>query len=193
MTNPHRSASSLRDNDTMPRGPSGTRPATHDEHPARGPDSRTGTERATVAVASYPDYAAAQRAVDFLADNKFPVDRIRIVGSDLRLVEQVHGRMTIGRAALAGAGTGAWFGLLIGILLGAFTVGAWWRVLLFAVVAAMVWGAVFGALAHAMTRGQRDFTSTPSLQADNYTITVDTDVVDQAREMLSRLPTNLRR
>jgi hypothetical protein len=190
MTYPNRSASSLRNNETIPRGPSGTRPATHDEHPA---DGRTDAERATVAVASYPDYAAAQRAVDFLADNKFPVDRVRIVGSDLRLVEQVHGRMTIGRAALAGAGTGAWFGLLIGILLGAFTVGAWWRVLLFAVVAAMVWGAVFGALAHAMTRGQRDFTSTPSLQADNYTIIVDTDMADRAREMLSRLPTNLRR
>jgi hypothetical protein len=185
MTYPSRSASSLRNNDTMPRGPSGTRPATHEDNPA---DRRTGTERATIAVASYPDYARAQRAVDFLSDNKFPVDRVRIVGSDLRLIEQVHGRMTTGRAALAGAGTGAWFGLLIGILLGAFAVGAWWRVLLFAVVAGAIWGAAFGALAHAMTRGQRDFTSTPSLQADNYTITVDTDVADRAREMLNQLP-----
>ncbi|MFB9451983.1 general stress protein, partial [Dactylosporangium vinaceum] len=98
-------------------------------------EGRTGTPQATVAVASYDDYASAQRAVDFLSDNNFPVDRVRIVGSDLRLVEQVHGRLTTGRAALAGAGTGAWFGLLIGILLGAFAVGAWWRVLLFAVIA----------------------------------------------------------
>ena len=186
MTYPNRSASSLRNNDTMPRGPSGTRPATHDDNTA---DSRAGAERATMAVASYPDYARAQRAVDFLSDNKFPVDRVRIVGSDLRLVEQVRGRMTTARAALAGAGTGAWFGLLIGIVLGAFAVGAWWRVLLFAVVAGAVWGAAFGAIAHAMTRGQRDFTSTPTLQADNYTITVDADVADQAREMLGRLPT----
>ncbi|MEV4135587.1 general stress protein [Dactylosporangium sp. NPDC049742] len=187
MTYPNRSPSSLRNNDAMPRGPSGTRPATHDDNTA---DRRAGTERATIAVASYPDYARAQRAVDFLSDNEFPVDRVRIVGSDLRLVEQVHGRMTTGRAALAGAGTGAWFGLLIGILFGAFAVGAWWRVLVFAVVAGAVWGAAFGALAHAMTRGQRDFTSTPTLQADNYTITVDADVADRAREMLSRLPTD---
>lgn len=185
MTYPNRSASSLRTNGTMPRGPSGSRPATRDDDTA---DKRAGTERATVAVASYPDYADAQRAVDYLSDNDFPVDRVRIVGSDLRLVEQVHGRLTTGRAALAGAGTGAWFGLLIGILLGAFAVGAWWRVLLFAVVAGAVWGAVYGALAHAMTRGQRDFISTPTLQADNYTITVDADVADRAREMLSRLP-----
>jgi hypothetical protein len=189
MTNPNRSGFTLRYDDTVPPGPSGTRPATHDKNPTDGPPR---AERATVAVASYPDYASAQRAVDFLADNKFPVDRVRIVGSDLRLVEQVHGRMTIGRAALAGAGTGAWFGLLIGILLGAFAVGAWWRVLLFAVVAGVVWGATFGALAHAMTRGQRDFTSTPTLQADKYTIIVDADVVHQAREMLSRLPADRR-
>ncbi len=185
MTHPSRSASSLRNNGTMPRGPAGTRPTTPEKSTA---DSRAGTERATIAVASYPDYARAQRAVDYLSDNGFPVDRVRIVGSDLRLVEQVHGRMTTGRAALAGAGTGAWFGLLIGILLGAFAVGAWWRVLLFAVVAGAVWGAVFGALAHASTRGQRDFTSTPALQADHYTITVDAEVADRAREMLSRLP-----
>jgi hypothetical protein len=190
MTNPSHSSFSLRNNDTMPYGPSGTRPATRDENTAGG---RTGTERATVAVADYPDYATAQRAVDFLSDNKFPVDRVRIVGSDLRLVEQVHGRMTIGRAALAGAGTGAWFGLLIGILLGAFAVGAWWRVLLFAVVAGVVWGAAFGALAHAMTRGQRDFISTPTLQAESYTLMVDADVADQARETLSRMPADSRR
>ncbi|WP_426513609.1 general stress protein [Dactylosporangium sp. McL0621] len=189
MTSSNRNAFSLRNNDTMPRGPSGVRPAARDETAAGG---RTGTGQATIAVASYPDYAAAQRAVDFLSDNKFPVDRVRIVGSDLRLVEQVHGRLTTGRAALAGAGTGAWFGLLIGILLGAFAVGAWWRVLLFAVVAGVVWGAVFGAIAHAMTGGQRDFTSTPTLQADHYTLIVDADVADQAREMLSRLPTDSR-
>ncbi|WP_425516550.1 general stress protein [Dactylosporangium vinaceum] len=187
MTRPSHGAFSVRNNGTMPRGPSGTRPAMRDDSIAEG---RTGTPQATVAVASYDDYASAQRAVDFLSDNNFPVDRVRIVGSDLRLVEQVHGRLTTGRAALAGAGTGAWFGLLIGILLGAFAVGAWWRVLLFAVIAGAVWGAVWGAIAHAMTRGERDFTSTPTLQADHYTVIVDADVADQAREMLSRLPSD---
>ncbi len=35
---------------------------------------------------------------------------LRIVGTGLRTVEEVTGRMTKGRAALFGAGTGAWFG-----------------------------------------------------------------------------------
>jgi hypothetical protein len=67
----------------------------------------------TVTVAVYNDYATAQRAVDFLSDNKFPVHEITIVGEDIKLLEHVLGRMTIVRAAAAGALSGAWFGLLI--------------------------------------------------------------------------------
>lgn len=145
--------------------------------------------RATVTVAAYPDYAAAQRAVDFLSDNQFPVDRVEIVGTDLRLVEKVVGRLTIGRAALAGAASGAWFGLLIGLLLGIFSVSDWWRVVLLGLVIGAVWGAVFGAIAHAMTGGRRDFTSVSGLQAAQYAVNVDAEHADQAREMLARLAT----
>ena len=53
-------------------------------------------------VASYDDYADAQRAVDRLSDDGFPVEQLDIVGSDLRLVERVTGRLTKGRAAAAG-------------------------------------------------------------------------------------------
>src|SRR5215510_6341987 len=66
-------------------------------------------------AATFPDYASAQRAVDFLSDEKFPVERTAIVGTNLRLVENVLGRMTTGRAAIAGAASGAWFGLFIGL------------------------------------------------------------------------------
>ena len=67
-------------------------------------------------VASYDSYEDAQRAVDTLSDRGFPVDRVTIVGSDLHLVEQVTGRLTVLRAALAGAATGAWIGVLIGLV-----------------------------------------------------------------------------
>ena len=62
-------------------------------------------------MASYDDYALAQRAVDQLSDDGFPVEHLDIVGSDLRLVERVTGRLTKGRAAAAGAASGAWFGV----------------------------------------------------------------------------------
>ena len=45
-------------------------------------------------VGSYERYDDAQRAVDTLSDRRFPVERVTIVGSDLRLVERVTGRLT---------------------------------------------------------------------------------------------------
>ncbi len=77
-------------------------------------------------VRSYDTYAAAQEAVDRLADASFPVGSVEIVGHDLSIVEMVTGRLTTARAAAAGAGSGAWFGLFIGLLVGLFTTGPEW-------------------------------------------------------------------
>ncbi|GII21468.1 hypothetical protein Pme01_10650 [Planosporangium mesophilum] len=143
--------------------------------------------RPTVTVASFPDYESAQRAVDYLSDNQFPVEHTTIVGTDLRLVEKVLGRLTTARAALAGAGTGAWFGLLIGLLLSIFTVSAWWALLLTGLIIGALWGAAFGAIAHAMTGGRRDFASRSEIQAGTYAVVVDDDYAEQARQLLGRL------
>lgn len=102
-----------------------------------------------------PSYDEAQRLVDRLSDAGFPVEHVRLVGTDLRLVEQVTGRMTYGKAALYGAASGAWLGLLIGLLLGLFTVVGWLSVILWAVLLGAVWGLIFGLLGHAATGGRR--------------------------------------
>jgi hypothetical protein len=146
-----------------------------------------GLNRPTVTVGVYLDYASAQRAVDFLSDSGFPVQHAAIVGTDLRLVERVLGRMTTGRAALAGAASGAWFGLLIGLLFAIFTTTAWWAVLIAGLFIGAVWGAVFGAIAHALTGGRRDFASSSFLDAGQYAVTVDAEHADQARHLLNRL------
>ncbi|MFI6761975.1 general stress protein [Micromonospora sp. NPDC050417] len=143
--------------------------------------------RTTVTMASYPDYSGAQQAVDFLADNRFPVERTAIVGTNLALVETVLGRLTTARAALAGLATGAWFGLFIGLLFGIFTVGNWWAVIVAGLLIGAAWGAIFGAIAHASTGGRRDFTSAATLRASEYAVTVDADLADQARSVLSRM------
>ncbi|WP_328425827.1 hypothetical protein OG470_18070 [Micromonospora sp. NBC_00389] len=167
--------------DLLPSGPAGrlSAPARDGHGPETGPP--------TVTIGSYPDYPSAQRVVDYLADNRFPVENTAIVGTNLTLVETVLGRMTTGRAALLGAGTGAWFGLFIGLLFGIFTVGNWLAVILVGLVIGAIWGAVFGAVAHAMTGGQRDFTSASSLRAGQYAVTVDAQLADQARQLLGRL------
>jgi hypothetical protein len=164
----------------LPAGPGGT-PATP---AADGPPDLT---RPTVTVATHGDYASAQRAVDHLADNEFPVEHTAIVGTNLSLVENVLGRMTTGRAALAGAASGAWFGLFIGLLFGLFSESNFLAVVLTGLAVGAIWGAVFGAIAHAATRGQRDFTSRSSLQATEYAITVDADHADEARRLLTQL------
>ncbi|MFC4554100.1 general stress protein [Georgenia faecalis] len=124
-----------------------------------------------VEVTTYPE---AQRLVDRLSDRGFPVEHVRIVGVGIRSVEQVTGRRTNGRAALDGAAGGAWFGLLVGLLLALFVVDVQWlTVLLVAVAFGAAWGALFGFLAHWSTGGRRDFSSVTSFEASRYEIQVD--------------------
>ncbi|RZU46610.1 hypothetical protein EV385_6685 [Krasilnikovia cinnamomea] len=139
---------------------------------------------ASTSVGDYPTYAAAQQAVDYLSDHDFAVQHATIVGTDLRLVENVTGRMTIARAALAGAGGGAWLGLLLGAVLALFTTGAWWIVIAVATVGGAAWGATMAAAAHAATRGRRDFASRRHLAAARYHLTVATEHAEHARRLL---------
>ncbi|SHM38855.1 general stress protein [Cryptosporangium aurantiacum] len=138
-------------------------------------------------LASYGDYLSAQRAVDHLSDQKFPVEHTTIIGTDLRLVEQVIGRMTLSKAAGAGAGSGAWFGLFFGLLLGIFTdnsFGSWVAVILTAIVIGAVWGAIFGLAAHSLSGGQRDFASRSSLAAGRYDVLVSSSYLNEAQRLL---------
>ena len=74
-------------------------------------------------IATYRRYASAERAMDYLADHGFAVERSAIVGRGLRSVEQVEGRMSTGRAALLGLGEGALIGTLFALLFGVFFSG----------------------------------------------------------------------
>jgi hypothetical protein len=138
-----------------------------------------------VTIGTFDDYPSAQKAVDHLSDRGFPVEHVAIVGTDLRLVERVLGRMTTARAAGAGALSGAWLGLLIGILLSIFTSSGWLVVVLFEILFGALWGAIFGAVAHAMTGGRRDFTSVSRLEAAHYGIQIHADHADEARRQLT--------
>jgi len=135
-------------------------------------------------LAEFPTYAGAEQLVDKLSDKGFPVEHVRIVGTGLRTVEQVTGRLTTGRAALAGAASGAWFGVLIGLLLGLFTTGpAILGILLGAAALGAVWGAAFGFFAHWTTRGRRDFSSVKAIEAEQYAVYVDASLADDAIRM----------
>ena len=99
------------------------------------------TSRTTATLREFGSYEEAQQLVDRLSDAGFPVEQVRIVGTGLRSVEQVTGRLTKGRAAAGGALTGAGFGLLIGLLFAVFVIGPFWvGVVLSSVIFGALWG-----------------------------------------------------
>ena len=147
------------------------------------PDRRPVPNRRRDAKSShgFTTYVDAQRLVDQMSDGGFPVEHVRIVGDGVRTVENITGRLTTGKAALAGAGSGAWFGLLIGLLFAIFTVGpVWIYLMLVAAIIGAFWGATFGFIAHWSTRGQRDFSSVLALEAQRYDICVTAEFAAEA-------------
>jgi hypothetical protein len=145
-------------------------------------------------IASFSTYADAQRAVDYLSDNGFPVENLTIVGSDLKQVERVLGRLTSWKAALAGAGTGAWFGALVGLLLSLFadTGTAVVVIILWGLLTGAIFGAVWGFIAHLFTFGQRDFATFGMTVATRYEVYSTADQAARAMEMLAGMPANPR-
>jgi hypothetical protein len=141
-----------------------------------------------VQVGSYDNYEQAQAAVDYLSDEKFPVENVTIVGTDLRMVEKVLGRLTTGRAVAAGAAGGAWWGLFVGLLLGIFSNSGreWLAAVLTGLVIGLVFGAVFGWAGYAATRGRRDFTSASTIVAGRYDVLCNPARAEEARALLAR-------
>jgi hypothetical protein len=151
--------------------------------------------RRTVPVASFQSYADAEAAVHELADAAFPVERTTIVGCDLRLMEQVTGRLTAPRAAGLGAASGAWVGFLVGLLLAVFvsvTVGGFFGVLVLAIVLGAVFGAIFGLVSYLVADRYRGFTSDRLILAGRYDLHADPEVADPLRnQLLQRRPASV--
>ncbi|MFL6051508.1 MAG: general stress protein [Actinoallomurus sp.] len=138
-----------------------------------------------VVLASYTSHAAAQRAVDILAERDFPVEHVTIVGSGLRLEEKILGRWTLGKELLAGVSSGAWIGLLIGLI---FWIVSPWAVgaVISAVILGAIFGAIFAAVAHAVHR--QAFASASAVVADRYDVLVDAEFATEARRLLTAVP-----
>lgn len=141
-------------------------------------------------IASYTNYADAESAVDWLSDRGFPVERGAIVGTGLRSVEQVEGRMTARRAAVIGAAAGVLVGALIALLAGILpSDGHSVEVSAYAAAIGALLGAVSGALVHdALSGGRRDFIAATRLEADRYDLQIDEGAADDAGRLLASMP-----
>ena len=138
-------------------------------------------------VGSYETYQEAQRAVDHLADREFPVQGITIVGIEPMLVERVDGRLTWRRVLGAGAASGAWLGLFVGVLLSLFTAGAGVLPILIGLVAGVGFGLASAAFRYGATKGQRDFVSHSQLVARRYDVLCQPRNAESGRELLAAL------
>ncbi len=133
-------------------------------------------------------YEEAQKAVDYLSDNEFPVQDVLIVGTDLKQLERVTGRLTQGRVIGAGALSGMWLGLFVGTIFAVFDPSG---VNLGNIAATVAFGAVFGTVwatvGYRLTRGQRDFTSVSQVVAAKYEVLCEHKHVQRGREMLAEM------
>ena len=139
-------------------------------------------------LGTYETYVEAQQVVDRLAKADFEVAKLAIVGNDLKTVERVTGKLTYGRAALAGAASGAWFGLFLGLLFFLFATTPNFAVLGAAALFGAGFGMLFGIVSYTFNRRRRDFTSTNQVLASNYQIIIDPQLTAKAQALLSARP-----
>ncbi|WP_299440800.1 general stress protein [uncultured Phycicoccus sp.] len=136
----------------------------------------------------HDSYEEAQKAVDYLSDHEFPVEDVLIVGTDLKQLERVTGRLTQGRVIGAGALSGMWLGLFVGTIFAVFDPSG---VNLANIAATVAFGAVFGTVwatvGYRLTRGQRDFTSVSQVVAAKYEVLCEHKHVQRGRDLLAEM------
>ncbi len=133
-------------------------------------------------------YEDAQTSVDYLADHEFPVENCMIVGTELKQVERVTGRLTKARVALGGAASGMWLGLFIGLVFALFGTGDALATIVWTVLFGAFFGLVWALIGYSFTQGKRDFTSVSQVVATKYEVLTEHKFAQQARELLERRP-----
>lgn len=153
--------------------------------PAPGLDSQFPTLPQGRTVGSYQTYEAAKQAVDLLVANEgFTVQAISIVGSDLRSVERVTGRMSVGRAALNGVMTGVLIGLFMSLMWMIVYPITSFLVLFGVLLLSIAFGVIWALIIYAMTPNKREFTSVMQLTAGRFDLVVPNELANDAASIL---------
>jgi hypothetical protein len=137
-------------------------------------------------LGTYDTYLEAQQVVAKLAKADFDVRQLSIIGSDLKSVERVTGKLTYGRSAVAGAATGGWLGLFGGSLLFLFTPSSSLTYAVAIILIGAAFGMLFGIVSYAVNRRRRDYTATSQVVASSYQVIAPSTVIVRAQELLQR-------
>lgn len=126
-------------------------------------------------LASFTDYKQAVSYVEKLIENEFPAKFVSIVGTDLKTVEMIKGKLGYGRVSMSGALTGSWLGMFFGLIFGVTGAGTE-QVLLNNVLAGIIIGAGIGMLLNivrfSVTKNRRGFISGQTVVAKKYEVVV---------------------
>jgi heat induced stress protein YflT len=138
-----------------------------------------------MSLGTFDKYEEAQKAVDTLSDKEFPVQNCLIVGTDLKQLERITGRLTWGRVLLGGALSGVWLGLFVGLIFALFAAqGGVIPIVLSTVIFGALFGLAWAAGTYALTGGHRDFSSVSLIVPSKYEVLVEHKFAQQARDIL---------
>ena len=154
-------------------------------------------EKATSSVvAVFRNHSDAEEAVRKLEMGGIPIQKISIIGRDFQLKEDVQGYYRPSDAAKEGAGFGAWFGGLWGLLMGfgLFLIPGAGPLIVLGPLAGMIAGAISGAGVGALVSGlmalgidkEKALKLQSRLQAGEFLVTVTgaREEVARARQIL---------
>ena len=157
----------------------------------------TEREKATSSVvAVFRNHSDAEEAVRKLEMGGIPIQKISIIGRDFQLKEDVQGYYRPSDAAKEGAGFGAWFGGLWGLLMGfgLFLIPGAGPLIVLGPLAGMIAGAISGAGVGALVSGlmalgidkEKALKLQSRLQAGEFLVTVTGahEEVARARQIL---------
>jgi hypothetical protein len=124
-------------------------------------------------LGEFASYRDAEQVVSRLSDVGFPVERVSIVGTELHSGKQAK-RLTVGRAALIGAGLAGWLGLVAGLVVTVMLSGtAWLTLLLGGLLIGAASGAIVGIVAYWATDWRHASAGTTEGPARRYAVDVD--------------------
>ncbi len=161
--------------------------STNTPRPSKYPTMPTGTE-----VASYREYEQAVAAVDLLAADDFPVANVSIVGSNLHMVEQVVGKLTPGRVAMAGATKGLTWGMLLGLFTLVLVQDAPPFLPVLAILLGVLFGVFFSVVSWSLNRSRKGYAAQSHMVAQRYALLVS-EQTDRAYKLLQGSAGNLSR
>ncbi|KZE41283.1 general stress protein [Microbacterium sp. T32] len=149
-----------------------------------GGPAGTATDDLGQAVASFPKYENAQKAVSALIAGEVPARDITIVGTGLRSMERITGRLGYATAARSGALNGLMLGLLFAFIFVLGTPNAQISAFVGVLLVGMALGMLLSLGTYSLLRRRRDFASVTQVAADHYDVFVAASSLAKARGIL---------